>query len=209
VRIGVPFLVHYARRTRRPFEGPWRPVGSASPSTSTAPPAGQFGGNGVPAGLDRPHAGPNRGLVGPVVGIETLELRAQPVPILGRARPAGNSIADLEIALTKAGGLGSAHRPAQHGGVVNDRRLGGRSWRRKRPLVTAILPTSRPLPAAFARATAARPVESFRALRLHFPRLLPQRHPVEGDVGVRVLEGLDDLLVERLAAHFQMRGRSE
>lgn len=165
VRMNIPFIlavsgtVHYARRRR-----------ASPPAPAAAPPAGQLGRDFVPGGADRRRTGADGSLVGPVIGIETLQPLGQPVPVLGGARAPHDPLRDVLVALAQPRRLGRAQHPAEQRRVFDDDRF---SWRTRgrRPIAAAIPIAIAPgaLPA----------IDTIRPLGADLGRLLPQRHPIE------------------------------
>jgi hypothetical protein len=202
--IRLAFPIDYDRtpgtrrlRTRgRGVTGPPLPANSAPPPASAA--LRQLAGDRVPFRLNRRDARLDRRLIRPIVRIETMGALGQPVTIFGRAGSACNPLHELTVTGTEAHGLPRPDRPAEQRFVLNN----GRRWRLGR----------RPWALGFRPATLALARRSRRAIaNVHSgqSRLAQEGRPIKRKIGVRVLQGLRHLRVEREATHPQAGRRSK
>jgi hypothetical protein len=149
--------------------------------------------DGFAVRLDRSGHHPHRGLVWPLVWIETLSPFDQPVALLRGPGATGDALHEVDVGGAEAGGLVGTKRTAQRR-VIFDHHA---RRRRRRPGWLCGVPRLAPaaVPLAF-------PIAGL--LGAHRRRLAPERVPVETDVRVRVLEGLARLFVKRTAAELDV-----
>jgi len=75
--------------------GVWSGVVARFPATPAAAAPGEFGGDGLPFGVNSGRTGANGGLVGPQVRVEPLRRLEQAVTLLGRTRPARDPVVEV------------------------------------------------------------------------------------------------------------------
>ena len=161
-------------------------------ATPAAPPLRQFLGNGRPLLFHRPAGCADGRFICPFVRVETPGPFGQLVPLFRGCGTPRNSLQQFLIATAQPHRPFCAQHPPQQRLVVH---LHGGHWRRP----TAVGPRR----AAGFSWTLAR-LNSWR--RLLFAQ---QVRPVEGQVGMRVLERFDDLRIQRAAANAHIWRRAE
>ena len=202
-------IFNYARPVGGRSPGRSGAFGSSIPAVTPAPasttPARQLGGDGVPLDLDGEHNGTHHCLVSPVLWIETLQPLHQPVSVFRRPGPSGDAERELGIAGAEARSPLGTDDPAQWRFVLEDWRLRRRRRPRRRtgPWSAPAGLWSRPMGRSVAAIIA---LARIGRLDRPFGR---QIRPVEAEVGMRVLERLHHLGLERLAANLHVRRRPE
>ncbi len=174
----------------------FRRISGSSPTPPTAA-LRQFRRNRVPFRVEAAHPFANGRLAGPVVRIERRARSRQTLPGLGGSCPPRDSGGQLRIPVPQPSRLGCAKRPAQQGLVGGKDR--GRLTFPRWPLFAAPgFPGSARLRgrlAAPATLPLFLPREPGRPRRRH--GFAQQADPVEGEIGVGVLEGFAHLGIER------------
>jgi hypothetical protein len=152
---------------RRDVRGRFRPIPVPAAAAATSP-RRQLGGDGGPLGLRGVELRAHRGLVRPLVRIETLHPFGQPVPLFRRSAAPGDALEQIQIRGAELGRALGAGDAAQQRVVLGDGRLDlGRRGRTRRA----------------------------RGARAALPRLFAaddrglttERGPVEADVGMGML----------------------
>jgi len=176
---------HYGRRPFRGRPGLTRRRGPPAAAPTTAPATRQFGRDRGQIGVDRRECRAAGGLVNPFIRIQTSEPLEEPVAFLRRPGPAHDALGQLRVAPAEAGRLARS----RHSG--HDRSISGaarpRAARRSRRALTPGLAVLHVAPRALAR----------------------QGRPVEVQIGMRVLERLGHLVVERLTTDLEVDRRSK
>src|SRR5262245_19061029 len=167
-----------------------------APTPPAAAAVRKLAGYGIQVVVDGRDGGQNDRRLRPLVRIETMQPVRQSVPFFGGPGPAQDALLQIVIALAQPGGVTRPNRPAEQRLVFDDH-LHGLGRRRARPLLVG--PRARAL-------ALVRPLARLRAWQRRFAH---QALPVEGQIGMRVLERFHHFVFKRAPAHLAAGGRSE